>query len=403
MPKPIILTLVGCYLPGYKAGGPLRTIANMVDHLSDDFEFWIVTRDRDLGDTSPYADIQLNQWQRVRGAMVYYLTPENCTVRGMANLIADTPYDVLYLNSFFSPIFTIKPLLARRFGWLPDKPVIVAPRGEFSLGAIRLKYLKKYVYIKIAKLFRLYDNIFWHASSEHEVQDITRVWDSSLSIIKTAGNLPRANKIHIALDLSSCASLNRPIDSYIPLSADGADVRIVFLSRISPKKNLDYALKVLCKVKARIIFDIYGPAEDAHYWKGCKELMKQLPANVSVNYLGSVQPDQVASIFSRYDLFFFPTRGENYGHVIAEALSVGTPVLLSDQTPWRGLQADRMGWDIPLEDRDRFVSVIDELSAMTQKERSAWRIHIKQKTVERLTNPQILEANRELFRGAMRN
>lgn len=393
MPKPIILTFVGCYLPGYKAGGPVRTIANMVNHLRDDFEFWIITRDRDLGDTSPYADIQPNQWQHVGGAMVYYLPPENCTVKGMAKLIKNTRYDVLYLNSFFELIFTIKPLLARRFGWLPDKPVIVAPRGEFSLGAIRLKYLKKYVYIHIAKLFQLYDNVTWQASSEHEAQDIIRV----------TNEIPATIHVVVAPDLPCRASLNASIDASIPLKADGADVRIVFLSRISPMKNLDYALMVLCKVKASVIFDIYGPAEDADYWKSCKELMKQLPANVSVNYLGSVHPDQVASIFSRYDLFFFPTRGENYGHVIAEALSVGTPVLLSDQTPWRDLQTDRVGWDIPLEDRDRFVSVIDELPAMTQKERSAWRIYIKQKTVERLTNPQILEANRELFMSAMLN
>jgi len=386
-----IMAFVGSYLPGYRAGGPLRSIANMVDQLSDDFEFWIVTLDRDLGDTSPYADIQPNQWQRVGVAMVYYLSPENCTVRGMAKLIKNTPYDALYLNSFFSPIFTIKPLLARRFGWLPNKPVIVAPRGEFSTGAIKLKYLKKYVYVQIAKLFQLYDNVTWHASSAYEAQDIVRVMNES----------PAA--IHVALNLPIRASSNAPIDASIQLKTDGADVRIVFLSRIAPKKNLDYALRVLCKVKACVIFDIYGPAEDTDYWKSCKELMKQVPANVSVNYLGSVHPEQVASIFSHYDLFFFPTRGENYGHVIAEALSVGTAVLLSDQTPWRDLQTDRVGWDIPLEDRDRFVSVIDELPAMTLGERNDWRIHIKQKTVERLTNPNIFETNHELFRRVMNN
>jgi len=404
--KPRILTFICHYLPGYKAGGPVRTISNMVYRLSDEFEFWIVTRDRDLGDTSPYADIQPNQWQRVGGSMVYYVPPGNCTVKRIANLIADTPCDVLYLNSFFSPIFTIKPLLARRFGWLPDKPVIVAPRGEFSLGAIslnRLKYLKKHVYIKIAKLFKLYDNVTWHASSEYETQDIIRVLNKNSASISVAGNIPLANKIHIALDLPDFASVDASIDAFIPLKADGAEVRIVFISRIAPKKNLDYALRVLCKVKASVIFDIYGPAEDAHYWKNCKELMKQLPANVSVNYLGSVHPDQVTSIFRRYDLFFFPTRGENYGHVIAEALSVGTPVLLSDQTPWRDLQTDRVGWDIPLEDSDRFVSVIDEFPAMTQKERNDWRIHIMEKTRKRLINPQVVEANRELFRRAMLN
>lgn len=387
--KPKILTFSSFYLPGYKSGGALRTIANMVDHLNDDFEFWIVTRDRDLGDTSPYSDIQPNQWQRVGDAMVYYLPPENCTVRGMANLIADTPYDVLYFNSIFEPVFTLKPLLARRFGWLPNKPVIVAPRGEFSAGAIKIKYFKKCVYIQIAKIFRIYGNVIWQASSEYEAHDIIRVLNEN------------PNAIHVALDLPVRASSDTPVDVSAKPKAAGTEVRIVFLSRISPKKNLDYALRVLSKVKASVLFDIYGPTEDSNYWECCKELMTQLPPNISVNYMGSVHPEQVAAIFSRYDLFFFPTLGENYGHVIAESLSVGTPVLLSDQTPWRDLQSDRMGWDLSLDDMGQFIRIIDTYSDMALNEKIEWREHILSKIVERLTNPQVFEANRELFRRAI--
>ena len=49
MPRPIILSFAGHYLPGYKAGGPIRSIANMVDQLGDEFDFRIVAGDRDLG------------------------------------------------------------------------------------------------------------------------------------------------------------------------------------------------------------------------------------------------------------------------------------------------------------------------------------------------------------------
>ena len=50
MSKVKILIFVGYYLPGYKGGGALRTIVNLVQHLGEEFDFWIVTRDRDLGD-----------------------------------------------------------------------------------------------------------------------------------------------------------------------------------------------------------------------------------------------------------------------------------------------------------------------------------------------------------------
>ena len=384
--KPIILTFITVYLPGYKAGGPLRTIANMVDQLRDEYVFWIVTMDRDLGDNCSYLGIRPHQWQELGEAKVYYFPPKDLTIKHISNLITKTPHDVLYLNSFFDPIFTLKPLLARKFGWIPTKPVIIAPRGEFSEGAIKLKPLKKYLYIKLLRFFQLYENMAWHASSEHEAQDIVRVMNTSFAAI------------HVAPDLPTRQIANSPKDFSVDLLEDRVHLRIVFLSRISPMKNLEYALTVLSEVTASVIFHIYGPIEDANYWQKCKELIKQLPTNVSISYLGSVNPDQVTTIFSRYDLFFFPTKGENYGHVIAESLSVGTAVLLSDQTPWHRLEEELLGWDIPLQQRHRFVEIIDKLPTMTPEQRNSGRIHIKKKLAERLRDPQILNSNRELFK-----
>jgi len=59
--KLIILTFVGYYLPGYKAGGPIRTVANMVERLGNDFQFKIVTADRDLGDTDNYSSVKIDE------------------------------------------------------------------------------------------------------------------------------------------------------------------------------------------------------------------------------------------------------------------------------------------------------------------------------------------------------
>ena len=98
--KPKILIFVGYYLPGYKAGGPLRTISNMVDHLSKDFEFWIVTRDRDLGGEYSYINTPLNKWIKVGEAQVYYCSPEQQTFLELSKIINKTTHELLYLNSF---------------------------------------------------------------------------------------------------------------------------------------------------------------------------------------------------------------------------------------------------------------------------------------------------------------
>ena len=47
---------------------------------------------------------------------------------------------------------------------------------------------------------------------------------------------------------------------------------------------------------------------------------------------------KVIETFSKYDVFLFPTKGENYGHVIFEALAGGCIPIISDQTPWNDIE-----------------------------------------------------------------
>lgn len=387
--KPIILTFIKHYLPGYKAGGPLRSISNTIDHLGHEFDFRIISSDRDQGDVKPYDDIKINHWQSLGSANVYYLAPQSCTLKGMISLITATEHDILYLNSFFDPHFSIKLLLARYMGWLPMKPVIIAPRGEFEEGSIKIKYPKKYTYIQVARCFRLYKNIYWHASTEYEALDIARAMKIKTGEIHIAFNLPARNIIDIGNDVS------------VQEAMDSETLKLVFLSRISREKNLDYALRVLKKITTKVRFDIYGPAEDAIYWKLCQELIGQLPKNVTVNYLGSINPSKVVQIFSRYDLFLFPTSGENYGHVIVESLTAGTPVLISDKTPWRNLEEFGFGWDKNLDQMDSFVSVIEELALISTLERKKYRDIIKIKFIERLIDHNVVDASRQLFRKCL--
>ncbi len=384
--KIIVLCFVGFYLPGYKAGGPLRTIANMVAHLKEDIEFWIVTRDRDLGDLAAYPEVRVNEWQDVQGARVYYLSPDRCTIKYIGKLISQTAHDVLYLNSFYDPVFTLKPMLARRFYSGVSRPCIVAPRGEFSAGAISLKTTKKRLFNLAGHLFNIYKGAVFQASSEHEALDIVKVLGVSRERIKIAIDLPELNP-----SLVTGADLGRRYNA-------GDTLRVIFLSRISPKKNLDFAIKVLLYTEAKIKFDIYGPVEDEIYWRKCQSMVEDLPCNVSVSYYGSVLPSETQKIFSQYDLFFFPTRGENYGHVIAESLSVGTPVLLSDQTPWLNLESQGLGWDLPLSSHKTFSKKIDQFSSLAADVRTRQRVLVQAQAIQLFQRPEIVEANLEMFR-----
>jgi len=140
--KPVILVFTGRYLPGYKAGGILRNVINTVDFLCDEFEFRIVTRDRDLGDEASYSGIDVDKWQRVGNAHVYYLSQGTETLGGIYGLIEETQHDVMFLTSYFDPL-TIKALVNIRIRRLPCSPVIVAPFGEFAWASLGQKFAKK--------------------------------------------------------------------------------------------------------------------------------------------------------------------------------------------------------------------------------------------------------------------
>jgi glycosyltransferase involved in cell wall biosynthesis len=381
-PKPTVLVFLAHYLPGYRFGGPVQSIANMVAALGAEFRFRIVTSDRDVGDTAPYPAVLTRRWHPERQAEVLYLPPGDLRLRPLARLLRETPHDLIYLNSFFHPRFTTLPLLAARLGLAPRRPVILAPRGEFSAGALALKSNKKRVFMAAARMAGLHQQVLWQASSEHERADILRQFPAAR--IELAQNLPRP-------------SANLP--PRLP-RGPGDPLRAVFLSRISPMKNLDYALALLREVRVPVRFTIHGPKEDLSYWNRCAALIASMPPHVEVVDGGSVHPAQVPETISAHDLFLFPTRGENYGHVIAEALGAGTRLLISDQTPWRDLVDAGVGHDLPLADRQAFLTALESEAKRREDPRvtaNATRAYLTQT----LRMESALKDNRSLFFSAL--
>ncbi|MEH6993692.1 glycosyltransferase family 4 protein [Neobacillus drentensis] len=344
MPK--ILTFNGVYIPGYKAGGPIRSIANIAENLHDEFDFYILARDRDKGDTKPYQNIKVDDWNKVRDEKVFYHSDKRRIINLIKEVISSKRFDIIYLNGFFSE-YTISYLLLRRLRLVPSVPVIISPRGDLSHGALSIKNMKKSAFIKGTKILGIYNNLHWQATSDIELEDIRSVFGGDISITKVE-NLPTSN--------TSLTSNNRKIKELNKL-------KIVFLSRITKKKNLKYALEILRDIQGKVEFNIYGPIanEDKLYWEECLKIIETLPQNIVVKYKGSINHNEINSILLENDIFLFPTLGENYGHVIIEALSAGCPVIISDKTPWINLEQNGAGWDIPLEHPQLFKIKIQQL------------------------------------------
>jgi len=345
----IILCFVDYYLPGYKAGGWIRSITNLIEHLGNEFEFRIICKDRDLLDTKSYANVNIDNWNVVGKAKVYYASKKTLTFKGIKKILNETEYDLLYLNSFFSYKFTIIPLSLIKIRLVQKKPCIIAPRGTFAIEAFKLKKVKKRIYLELTKYLNLYQGLNWQASSHYEKKDITRELSGT------------AQQIFVAPDLTTCM----PVNNYNFKLRSPGSLRLLFLSRISPMKNLDFLLRVLIDVIVSVELSIFGPIEDLIYWKKCLKLIDKLPSNIKIIIGDEVPYKEVVNIFQKHDLFVLPTRGENFGHVIIESLSAGLPTLISDKTPWQSSHGD--GLKVISLDKNKWVQFINNFSKLDDK------------------------------------
>ena len=376
-----VIIFVDYYIPGNNGGGSTRSVVNLISHLNSDFSFIVISRDRDLGDAHPYNHITSNKRTDNTISPVYYLSPSGYSYLRLKKLLLQLSGKIFYLNSYFSFHFSIKPLLLRRFGLIRGMSIVLAPRGEFSSGAMSIRPLKKRIFILLSKLIGLHKGIIWQASTQHEEDDIKRVIGNN-AVIKIAPDLPEKRKY---------------IPELMPRKKQEGEAKIIFLSRISKKKNLHHALNIFRDIDRSVIFDIYGPVEDKLYWHECCKIIESLPTNVKVNYRGNVQYENVLAVFSKYHLFLFPTLGENYGHVIIESMMAGCPVLISNQTPWNDLERYGAGWNYPLYDSDSYKNIINSIVEMTQSEFDGISLNAYDYAKKRLANVESIKMNRDLF------
>lgn len=377
--RPRVLVIISSYLPGFRAGGPVRSIEGLVERLGSELDIFIVTLDRDFGRDTCYPNVPVGVWQKVGPARVIYLPPRSYTYRGLKPIFSEVKPDTIYLNSFFSFRFAILPLLLRRRVGAPTR-VVLAPRGSVSKVALRSKRYKKLPFLWLGRQTRIFDDLSWQASSSLERDDIQHLFPNANVLV--ASNLQR--------------SFDPPRS---PRIKQVGALRAVFVSRIAPKKNLLYLLTLLGSMDVRLHLDIIGPKEDDDYWMECQRAIARLPLATTVTYLGEMNHEDVASELATHHLMVLPTLNENFGHVILESLCSGTPVLISDQTPWRGLRDVGAGWDLDLDHPEQFKEAIEACVALDDPGFQAMSSAAAALGFSSTNQPEALRANCELLIG----
>jgi glycosyltransferase involved in cell wall biosynthesis len=354
--KKKLLLLTDWYEPGFKAGGPIQSCRNFVAAMHEEYEISVLTSDRDLGEKQPYKEILVNQWnQRSPGISVYYADTSKLDSKKISSLIHEVQPDFIYLNSMYSYRFSVIPLL---FSWRNkiSAKIILAPRGMLQEGAMHFKTTKKKFFIRLMNIMGVPSKLNFHATDEQEKNDILR-------------HFPKAKQVLEIPNFS--APLPMQIKSIEKMPGN---LRVVYISRVIPKKNILFFIKLLKKLPEdiRLRFDIYGEIEDVNYWEQARQIINAFPSNISVEDHGAIPHGKVIEALEASHIFVLPSKGENFGHAIFESWSAGRPCLISDKTPWHHLKKQLTGWDLSLDHEQPWLNALIEAAGWDQSAFDSW-------------------------------
>ena len=316
-----ILVCYEYFAPAFKAGGPIQSLTNLVRYFGKEYRFFVYTGHQDLDGS--LLEMKTNVWSDFEGkAQVFYADRHHQDKKTFLAILSYVQPDVVYINGVFNQSFAVKPLryLAKTSF---DGQLIIAPRGMLQQASLQVKAWKKKPFLLYYKWLLMQHMIKWHVTTEQEKQELGKVIPNPDTIL--IGNIPK-------------------ILPEIRKQAFAKPLRLVTVALISSMKNHLLVLKALRKVKANVVWDIYGPVKDDAYWESCLAEMQKLPKHIQVNMHGGIAPSKVSEALADAYFYIQPSQSENFGHALFEALMNGKPLIISDQTPWRHLEEKQAGW-----------------------------------------------------------
>ncbi len=247
--------------------------------------------------------------------------------------------DVVHLNSLFYPVSTIIAVLAL----LKSKKIIWSTRGELDFKALEFNSWKKKPVLRFVKIF-LKKNIVFHATSEKERNEIISKFGkkSKIMVIPNMMELEPATPIY-----------NK--------------VYFLFIGRIHPIKGIDLLLEGLALSGAfrssKFILKIAGDYNNLYYSELLR-LVTKLGLENKVEFVGHKKDFEKQELYAGAFFTFLPSHSENFGNVVIESLSQGTPVVASTATPWKILEDSEAGFWIDNSPAE-IGKVVDKILNMT--------------------------------------
>jgi len=374
-----VLIVYDYFDPAVLAGGPITSCINLVNYLHCDFDFSVFTSNRDLDGSE--LNVTTDQWIDYSDGVRVLYGKKQWGVLGFLKVIREIKPQVLYLNGIYSFVCTLIPLMSARF-MLSNIRLVIAPRGMLQHNSLAVKSLKKALYLRFFRCLVSINNIRWQVTGEQEAEELLSVIPAvKPKHIKVIGNIPRNDITQKSCDPS-----------------EGV-VKLVTIALIGPMKNILPVIRTLHDMEANIVYSLYGPIKDKAYWKLCLDAVNKLPGNVTFEYLGVASSKDVPEILRQHDFYIQPSRSENFGHSIFEALMAGLPVITSHNTPWNGLEEKEAGRNVMADSEKELAEAIKKAEALSQFEYKEWSRNARNLAEEYMEKSQLRDKYYELFAG----
>jgi len=380
--KKRILIFYDHFYPAYKAGGPVQSLVNLVRQLNDQYDFYIVCKPHEMNETELLKAVTINEWNNWEDkAHVMYWNYSWDKKSEIKKLIHEIKPAIIYINGLFSLYFNILPLIysIQQQSSLLTYKIVLSSRGMLHTGALSQKKLKKNVFLFLFQFLNWQKKVRWHATDKQETVFIKKQFGESVDV-SVAGNFPNLLPV-------------------IP-SADKKKNELILgtIALISPMKNHLEVLNALMEVKGSVQWHIYGPVKDEAYWEVCKKQIALLPTTVQVHYHNEMPPDRLSKAMEQFQVFIMPSKSENFGHALAEALSAGKPVITTTSTPFNDLEKHKAGYSIELNElKPGLVNSIQQLIDMNEQAFAELCINAKKYADKQFQIHKLVEQYQSLF------
>jgi glycosyltransferase involved in cell wall biosynthesis len=206
--------------------------------------------------------------------------------------------------------------------------LVVAPRGMLDAWSLAQSARVKRVAWALMQGPAVRRAVLLHATAASEAQGLREIGlRAPIAIIPNGVDLPSDSEL---------------------AQFSGGPRKLLFLSRLHPKKGIDVLLRAWARVQARFTdweLEIVGPEE-----AGYLATLRALAAELRVQRVRFEPPAYGADKQRHYrsaQLYVLPTHSENFGMGIAEALAYGVPVIAGHGAPWPALVSERAGYHVP--------------------------------------------------------